>query len=474
MKIKQIVGEHKKGVKAKIYNKKGPEPRKVPKRPPQQTPAGVATAFAEGATLGDYIPGKTATIKDPDHGKEYTLDLTKPENMAALHPNDQGEIEFNPDFDAAGGGLGSQAQGQEQTPLQPGAPITIKTASEEMGGDPGDEFIDDVVDKDFERAQGRLRELAGVQQSTPSANISLDSAEGFKNALKAQVDPSLAGEVDKLVAVEPDGSVDADQTFLNMMKMLDDFVMQLPKLARDMIAKFKESAQDPEFQKLSPQEQQSALQSIKDMEAQLPAIDKAAQDYQTQMQAQQSQEVSRMQELAGITNEEIIDLGHGAQKRTNPDGTYEIGDESGIKLYSADNKLLKTISPTFNGFHQETDNVTGNVTKSYDSGPLSAKQTFDKTGKSIRTQANYDIGTGVLGYDADHVSGITSGTATPRGEFATQADADAAANAMVPTKDIAAAKGVDPKKFAKFQQQNPSAVRESPELEAMLRIAGLR
>jgi hypothetical protein len=44
----------------------------------------------------------------------------------------------------------------------------------------------------------------------------------------------------------------------------------------------------------------------------------------------------------------------------------------------------------------------------------------------------------------------------------------------VPTSSIAAAKGVDPKKFAKFQQQNPTAVKESPDLTAMLRIAGLR
>jgi hypothetical protein len=35
-------------------------------------------------------------------------------------------------------------------------------------------------------------------------------------------------------------------------------------------------------------------------------------------------------------------------------------------------------------------------------------------------------------------------------------------------------KGVDPKKFAAFQKQNPAAVKESPELRAMLSIAGLR
>ena len=47
-------------------------------------------------------------------------------------------------------------------------------------------------------------------------------------------------------------------------------------------------------------------------------------------------------------------------------------------------------------------------------------------------------------------------------------------NALLPTADIAAARGVDPKKFSAFQKQNPSSVKESSELTAMLTIARLR
>jgi hypothetical protein len=165
------------------------------------------------------------------------------------------------------------------------------------------------------------------------------------------------------------------------------------------------------------------------------------------------------------TTEEITDLGNGAQKKTNPDGTYEIGDGSGLKLYSADGKLIKTISPNFAGFSQETDVATGNVTKRYSSGPMSTSQTTDKTGKPITTKANYDLGVANLDTEQDHVSGIRSNALTAPGMDP---------NELLPTADIAASRGVDPKKFAAFQQKNPSAVKESPELTAMLKIAGLR
>ena len=77
------------------------------------------------ATLGAYIPGKSAVIKDPTKGIEYNLDLTKPENMAALKPNDKGELEYDPTPE-----LGAQAATTEPK-LAPGAEVTIK-ADEEL------------------------------------------------------------------------------------------------------------------------------------------------------------------------------------------------------------------------------------------------------------------------------------------------------------------------------------------------------
>ena len=187
---------------------------------------------------------------------------------------------------------------------------------------------------------------------------------------------------------------------------------------------------------------------------------------QQQDKIQAGQPVSIMPDATqeSVFDEEVIDLGNGAQKRTNPDGTYEIGDGSGLKLYSADGKLIKTISPNFAGFSQETDMATGNVTKRYSSGPMSTSQTTDKTGKPITTKANYDLGIAKVDTELDHRSGIRSNAIDTPGMDP---------NELLPTAGIAAAKGVDPKKFAAFQKQNPSAVK-SPALEAMLRIAGLR
>lgn len=365
MKINQIVGEHKKGVKAKIYNKKGPEARKVPKRPPQQTPAGVATAFAETATLGDYIPGKSATIKDPEHGKEYTLDLTKPENMAALHPNDQGEIEFNPDFDAAGGGLGAQAQGQEQTPLQPGAPITIKTATQEedMGGDPGDEFVDDVVDKDFERAQGRLEDAATENDlgTTPTRDF---VKAAYSLAAEYGAEAPNPEELKKLMVLAPNGEVDNRKTF---EKIMAEFQAQLPKI-------------------------QQMIKELSDLIA--------------QAEAQQSTELSRIQELAGMADEDVSAFG-------------------------------------------VTQHDNGDV--SYNQGPMSLRKSKDGS-----TDTQYDVGDTNLRVQ-QNPAGVK--TITAKGSMA---------DAVTGVDASAQRLGVDPAKV------RPYVAKEAKELEAMLRIAGLR
>lgn len=115
--------------------------------------------------------------------------------------------------------------------------------------------------------------------------------------------------------------------------------------------------------------------------------------------------------------ENIEDLGNGAQKKTNPDGTYEIGDGTGLKLYSADGKLIKTISPTFAGFSQETDVATGNVTKNYNSGPLNTTQTTDAKGNVVSHNTEYDLGVGKMAMGRD-AKGITSKSWQGRGEEA--------------------------------------------------------
>lgn len=65
--------------------------------------------------------GKQATIDDPENGQTINLDMTKPENAAALKPNDKGELEYDSTPDSSAMGAGNP-----ESPLKPGAQIAIK------------------------------------------------------------------------------------------------------------------------------------------------------------------------------------------------------------------------------------------------------------------------------------------------------------------------------------------------------------
>ena len=101
------------------------------------------------------------------------------------------------------------------------------------------------------------------------------------------------------------------------------------------------------------------------------------------------------------------------------------------------------------GLSQKQDPATGHTTTRYQAGPLYMTQQVDAQGKPIKSTAKYNLGPATLGAEQDHVSGIRTATATP-------ADPNADPNNLFPTKNIAAARGVDPKKFAQFQKQLPA------------------
>jgi hypothetical protein len=131
------------------------------------------------------------------------------------------------------------------------------------------------------------------EDATDGGGVSFDSAEGFKNAIKqgiGQSDPEVNAQLDRIVVAEPDGSVDADQTIYNMLKVIDtEIIPQMVQFVKDMIATFTELTKSPEFQQVSPADQQSVLQSIKDMQATLPTIEKQAADAHAQFQQNDAQ-----------------------------------------------------------------------------------------------------------------------------------------------------------------------------------------
>jgi hypothetical protein len=113
---------------------------------------------------------------------------------------------------------------------------------------------------------------------------------------------------------------------------------------------------------------------------------------------------------------------------------------------------MKDENISFNGV---TQHANGDM--SYNQGPLSMRQ--NKDGSSDMTATIGDTAARV------QQNPIGVKTLTAQGP---------AADSINSVDASAERKGVDPKKFAAFQKQNPAAVKESPELIAMLSIAGLR
>jgi len=111
-----------------------------------------------------------------------------------------------------------------------------------------------------------------------------------------------------------------------------------------------------------------------------------------------------------------------------------------------------TVSPRFAGV-QQTQHDDGTKTTDYQQGPLQSTQKVDAQGRPLKTTVGYNLGVGKVGAEQDHVTGIRTTTATP-------ADPNADPNALLPTSAIAAARGVDPTKFAAFQAQQPGVVKE--------------
>jgi hypothetical protein len=116
---------------------------------------------------------------------------------------------------------------------------------------------------------------------TDGPGYSFDSAKGFKDAISAKIgsaDPELNAKLDQIIVAEPDGTVDVDQTLYNIVKEFTQLMPQMLEFVKDMIAKFTELSKSPEFQQASPADQQSLLQSLKDMQVMLPGLEKSVAD----------------------------------------------------------------------------------------------------------------------------------------------------------------------------------------------------
>lgn len=219
MKVKQIVGEHKKGVKAIKYNKKPQDPVKKFVKDKEK--------LAPVKPLEETTPIGTVSNVSPD-GKQVTIKKT-----------DGTELKTTGDAVLPGpdGKTASLAPGAGDA-LKPGTPVTSSQS-------------------------GSMSEVGDLE------DVSID-AEKLKADLMAEVDPKYAAEINKVVVAKPDGTLDVRATMSNMygsmLYSLDEFL----EWFLEFIVELKAEMQKPEFKQRPPEEQKA----IADLVASEPTFQK--------------------------------------------------------------------------------------------------------------------------------------------------------------------------------------------------------
>jgi len=265
----------------------------------------------------------------------------------------------------------------------------------------------------------------------------IDSAESYKawlqkSAAKSGLSPEDSAGLMKMLVTEPDGSIDMDATMVKTAKEFANFMPQLLEMFTEWIGLLEKAKADTaQWSTYTPEEQKSVDDAIADGKAQLPAMQ--AQIKQMQAQMPQLDQAMANRKTAG-NNMKI--------PATAPAASMEELDR--IKELSG----LKGEDISFNGV---TQHASGDM--SYNQGPLSMRQNKDGSSDMSAT----------IGDTTARVQQNPIGVKT----ITAQGSAADAVNSVDASADR---KGVDPRKFAKFQNQ----VKESPELIAMLSIAGLR
>lgn len=283
----------------------------------------------------------------------------------------------------------------------------------------------------------------------------IDSAEAFKawlqkSAAAEGLSPEDTAGLMNMLVTEPDGSIDMDATMVNTMKEFSNIMPQLLEMFTEWVGVMEKAKADPaQWSTYTPEEQKSIDDAIADGKAQLPAMQ--AQIKQAQAQMPELDQAMADRKTAGTT------MKIPAKAPAPMEELDRIQELAGVKHEDQ-------VGPRFAGV-QQTQHDDGSKTTDYQQGPLQTTQKVDAQGRPVTSKSSYDLGIAKVDTELDHASGIRSNAINTPGMDP---------NELVPTSDIAAARGVDPKKFAAFQKQNPTAVKESPELIAMLSIAGLR
>lgn len=104
----------------------------------------------------------------------------------------------------------------------------------------------------------------------------------------------------------------------------------------------------------------------------------------------EADQVPPMPDITGLQPGQPKDLGDGERVEIRNDGSIHYTGGWGTYVYNAQGKHIKTISPNFGGFSQETDPTGKVVQQRYSQGPLSVKKGPDGD------EAEYTLGNTTL------------------------------------------------------------------------------
>lgn len=457
-------------VDAEALRTRGPDkdipqtpPPKPVQTPPQPRP--VQTKETTGAPVGKITKvdptTKKATITKPD-GTTQEVDPTAlkptPDGKMQMDAPDQSDL-TNKDVVSTEDALAPP--GDSQSPIQ------------------GDEDHDEVS----KLLVHRLRRLAGLQEQPTTASQIPTSLTVAGMLNDPEVDPAMKPQLQKLIVAKPDGTVDLAQT---MRKASGEFYRAIPELIEVFQSLAQQAAafvKSPEFSELGPQDQNSIINlaktlpsSLQQMQAQITKgaqahdagfnkMDAATGQYgdgqveEADAGETTGQDIPPMPDISGLQPGQAKDLGGGQKVTIAPDGNVHLTGGFGSVVYSPQGKPLSYDTPKFGGLGMKQDFSTGNTTTSYSAGPLSISQTKNAQGQFISSKIPYGAGMlsgdGSINVDQAYKDGQP--TIQTRTGTGSQANAD-----LVKNQDT----------LNKARQARPTA--EDQQLEAMLRIAGLR
>jgi len=445
-----------------------PPPKPVQTPPPKP----VQTKETTGAPVGKITKvdpaTKKATISKPD-GTTQEIDST------ALKPTPDGKMQMDaPDTDEIK--TGTDVVSTEDALSPPG-----DSKSPIHGGEDHDEVSKLLVQ--------RLRKLAGLQEepapaaapaTAPAANqIPAElTVQGMINDPEAGFTPDEKAYMQKMLIANPNGTVDLARTIRNFSGELINQFPQLVDIFKDLQTEINNFIRTPEFSELAPADQNSiievgkslpttiqqlqstTMQMAKFHDKEFNKMDAATGQYgDGQVQEADAGEtdgrdIPPMPDISGLQPGQVKDLGGGQKVTIAPDGNVHWTGGFGSVVYSPQGKPLSYDTPNFGGLGRKQDFSTGNTTTSYSAGPLSTSLTKNAQGQTISWKGG-PYRHGSVNVDQAYKDGQpTIQTRTGTGSLA---NAD-----WVKNQDT----------LNKARLARPTA--EDQQLEAMLRIAGLR